>query len=41
MIASNGHCGQILIKDAKSLTPEALRLEMAKLGAYEWESVGS
>jgi len=36
MIASSGHCGQILIKDAKSLTPEALKLEIAKLGAHEW-----
>ncbi|MEN6425949.1 MAG: hypothetical protein ABFE13_11335 [Phycisphaerales bacterium] len=36
MIGSNGHCGQILIKDAKSLTADTLKSEIARLGNHNW-----
>lgn len=36
MIGSNGHCGQILIKDAKSLTADTLKSKIAKLGKHNW-----
>lgn len=39
MIGSNGYCGQILIKEAKSLTADTLKLEIAKLGEHDWRKV--
>jgi hypothetical protein len=39
LIGSDGHCGQILIKEATSLTADMLKLEIAKLGKHEWRKV--
>lgn len=39
MIGSKGHCGQIPIREAKTLTAEMLKREIATLGQHEWRKV--